>query len=81
MINSEYIEIADWTNKPVLLNANVSYQIIEWYWHQFIWTLLTYCTYNYARRTQAQNVNVPRLILQLSLPNPLKPGVKSRMKM
>ena len=26
-------------------------------------------------------LNVSRVILQLSLPNPLKPGVKSRMKM
>ena len=32
-------------------------------------------------RTKSQNVYVPRLVLQLSLPNPLKPGVKSRMKM
>ena len=27
-----------------------------------------------------QNLNVFRLVLQLSLPNPSKPGVKSRMK-
>ena len=33
------------------------------------------------RCTKSQNLNVPRLILQLSLPNPWKPGVKSRMKM
>ena len=33
------------------------------------------------RRTKSQNLNDPRLILQMSLPNPLKPGVKSRMKM
>ena len=32
-------------------------------------------------RTQSQNINVSRLVLQLSLPNPLKPGVKLRMKM
>ena len=32
------------------------------------------------RRTKSQNVNVSRLIFYLSLPNPLKPGVKSRMK-
>ena len=32
-------------------------------------------------RTQSPNKNVPRLILQSSLPNPLKPGVKLRMKM
>ena len=33
------------------------------------------------RHTKSQNLNVSHLILQLSLPNPLKPGVKSRMKM
>ena len=34
-----------------------------------------------ARRTKSQNLNDSRLVLQLSLSNPLKPGVKSRMKM
>ena len=33
------------------------------------------------RRAQNQNFNDPRLNMQLPLPNPLKPGVKSRMKM
>ena len=28
----------------------------------------------------SQNLNDSHLVLQLSLPNPLKPGVKSRMK-
>ena len=32
-------------------------------------------------RARSQTLNVFRLGLQLSLPNPLKPGVKSRMKM
>ena len=32
-------------------------------------------------RTQSPNINVSRLVLQLSLPNPMKPGVKLRMKM
>ena len=31
--------------------------------------------------TKSLNLNVSCLVLQLSLPNPLKPGVKSRMKM
>ena len=31
--------------------------------------------------TKSQNLNVSRLVLWLSLPNPLKPGVKLRMKM
>ena len=33
------------------------------------------------RRTKSQNLKASRLILQMSLPNPLKPGVKLRMKM
>ena len=33
------------------------------------------------RRTNSQNLIVSRLVLQLSLCNPLKPGVKLRMKM
>ena len=32
-------------------------------------------------RTKSPNLNVSRLVLQLSLPNPMKTGVKSRMKM
>ena len=31
--------------------------------------------------TKYQNFNASRLFLQLTLPNPLKPGFKSRMKM
>ena len=33
------------------------------------------------RCTKSPNLNVSRLIVQLSLPNPMTPGVKSRMKM
>ena len=33
------------------------------------------------RRTKCQNLNESRLVLQLSVPNPLKPSVKSIMKM
>ena len=33
------------------------------------------------RRTESQNLNDSHLVLKSSLPNPLKPGVKSRMKM
>ena len=33
------------------------------------------------RRTKSLNLNASRLILQLSLPNPLKPGVQFRIKM
>ena len=32
-------------------------------------------------RTNSQNLNVSRVLLQWPLPNPLKPGIKLRMKM
>ena len=32
-------------------------------------------------RTKFQNLTVSRVVLQLSLPNPLNPGVKSSKKM
>ena len=40
-----------------------------------------YRQFSNKSRTQSQNINVSRLVLQLSLSNPLKPGVKLRMKM
>ena len=47
----------------------------------FTETLVNYCqTYN-IRCTKSLILNVSRLFLQLSLPNPLKPGVKLRMRM
>ena len=39
----------------------------------------TYREISDARRTKSQNLNVPRLIVQFSLPNSLKPGIKLRM--
>ena len=42
------------------------------------------CTYRQVsniRRTKSQHLKDSRTVLQLSLPNPLKPDVKSRMKM
>ena len=41
----------------------------------------TYRKISNIRRINSPNLNVSRLVLQLSLPNPLKPGVKSRMTM
>ena len=40
-----------------------------------------YCKISNIRQTKSQKLNDSRLVLQLSLPNPLKQGVKSRMKM
>ena len=43
--------------------------------------LETYRKLSNIRRTKSQHLNDSRLILQMSLPNLLKPGVKLRMKM
>ena len=43
--------------------------------------LNTYHQVSNIRCTQSPNINVSCLVLQLSLPNPLKPSVKLRMKM
>ena len=40
-----------------------------------------YCKISNIKCTKSPNLNVSRLVLQLSLPNPMKPGVQSRMKM
>ena len=40
-----------------------------------------YCKTSNIRHTVYQNLNVSWLVMQLSWPNPLKPGVKSRKKM
>ena len=42
--------------------------------------ILHYSNISNRRRTKSPNWNVSRLVLQLSLPNPMKPCVKSRMK-
>ena len=44
-------------------------------------TSIKYSQTSYIRHTEPQKLKVYRLVLQLSLSNPLKPGVKSRMKM
>ena len=41
----------------------------------------TYRQVSYIRRTKSQHLKDPRTVLRLSLLNPLKPDVKSRMKM
>ena len=51
-----------------------------------MWTLQQHSIKNYRqtsniRCTNFRNLNVSPFVLQLTLPNPLKPGVKSRMKM
>ena len=44
-------------------------------------SVFTYSKISNISRTKSPNLNVSRLVLQLCLPNPMKSGVKSRMKM
>ena len=50
--------------------------------HVFRWSLgMHYRKVSNTRRAKCQNLNDSRLVLQSSVPNPLKPSVKSIMKM
>ena len=44
-------------------------------------TVYKYRKLSDIRRTKSPNLKVSRLVLQLSFPNQMKPGVKSRIKM
>ena len=54
---------------------DVQVYILDWHWKG-----AHYHQTSNIRCTESQNLNVSCLFLQLSLLNPLKPGVKSRMK-
>ena len=57
---------------------NSAYTCYQWYSHHekyALWSIL------YEKDTSHLFLNISRLVLQLSLPIPLKPGVKTRMKM
>ena len=58
------------------IGINNSIQLHFWYF-----SMSNFQRYHEAsiKHSKFRNLNVPRLVLQLSLPNPLKPGVKSRM--
>ena len=49
--------------------------------HSHGWPSSDYRQTSRISRTKSENLNVPRLVLPLSLPDPLNPGVNSRMKM
>ena len=58
-----------------IILRQTSYQVTVYYMFS------KYRKISNIRHIKSQNLNDPRLVLQFSLPNPLKPGVKSRMKM
>ena len=59
------------SHKPLCNDYTFFYT--NWKWN--------YRKFSNIRRTKSPNLNVPRIVLKLSLPNPMKSGVKSRMKM
>ena len=67
-----------WPGSWVSCNATTVFWHIE---TRTKWQILCYRQFSNIRRTQSPNINVFRLVFQLSLPNPLKPRVKLRMKM
>ena len=60
-------------------------RVILWLLHTVLFEIKDRVKLDYRQtsdigRTDSQNLNAPCLFLQLPLPNPLKPGLKSRMK-
>ena len=53
----------------------------KWYSFRFAVIIYNYLKISYIRRTKSQKLNASHLVLQLSLCNIMKPGVKSRMEM
>ena len=53
----------------------------RWPWRSHVIFQKSYRQISNISSTKSQNLNVYRLVLQMPLPNPLKPGVKTRMKM
>ena len=58
---------------------------IMWFFQPVLWQVLMQynndCRQTYdIRRIKSQNLNVSHFVWQFSLPNPLNPGVKSKMK-
>ena len=63
----------------IVLNSSHSYKITTDYTHDT--HMYMYRKISNIRRTKSPILDVSRLVVKLSSPNPMKPGVKSRMKM
>ena len=62
-------------------NKNPVIQWIIWQYPRASCILWNYHQVSNISHTKSQHLKDPRTVLRLSLPNPLKPDVKSRMKM
>ena len=67
----------------VQLNEICYYSVLKWVAVTWLnrWVLIYYLQTSSTSRTKSQNLHVSWLVLPLSCPKPLKPGVKSQMKM
>ena len=63
------------------VSSDITTIIIHCHWFGGLYYLLTYCKVSHRRHATSPNLNVFNLVLQLSLSNPMKPGVESRLKM
>ena len=86
-INSTVEIVLDF-NASSLISENINHDLKDTLFHVVLWDeisffnmLIKYCKISNISRTKSLNLDVSRLILQLSLPNLMKPDVQSRMKM
>ena len=69
-----FTAVIAWINNYI--QSNISY----YFYLCMQWSMINYRKISYIRRTKSQNLTNSCLVLQLSLSNPLKTGVKSRMQ-
>ena len=68
-------QILNTQNTPHILPSKWSFEVSVWVFQR------KYRSVSNIRRTKSENLGDCRLVLQLPLANPVKPGVKLRMKM
>ena len=74
-----YIETEPWYVS--IQQCMASYHVQSVWFVSEVNTTCNYRKISNIRRTESPNLNVSCLVVQLPLPNPMRPGVQSRMKM
>ena len=83
---SASVQVISWRRKGDMPSPELKLTKIYYVWQTVIPKASNISDYTYRqvsniRRTKFQHLKDSRTVLRLSLPNPLKPDVKSRMKM
>ena len=81
--NNQYLNFyneCSWMNVLSLFFFTLELLYVTGHLHASAAIMRTNCKISNIRHTKSQNLK-DYLVLQFSLPNPLKPGIKSRMKM